>query len=67
MGVRELTSYIEKNYPYTLKKFRLQNCAVLIDGNNILKYLYRNDGTLNSSFCGEYDKYAAIADEFFET
>ena len=67
MGLRCLLSYIEKYHSDTLDNFNLQNCSIVIDGNNVLKRLYRSDLTLNSAYGGEYDKYAAIVATFFET
>ncbi|XP_044007884.1 protein asteroid-like [Aphidius gifuensis] len=66
MGVRGLTTYIEKTPHYYYNKFYLQNTKLVIDGWNLSFQIYRNFSQCNCSFGGDYHQYAKSVESFFE-
>ena len=67
MGVKGLRSFIKKYHPGTLKSCIIQNCKIVIDGKNLAYLLYENEKTLSEDVFGDYDKYAEVVNNFFET
>ncbi|GFO47092.1 protein asteroid homolog 1-like [Plakobranchus ocellatus] len=55
MGIRGLTGFIDKNQ-HLLHQYELQNCSVVLDGNNFYHYLY-HACHLQCNFGGDYDVY----------
>lgn len=67
MGVKSLSTYIRENVSKCIEKDRLQNCGVVIDGNNLAHDLYYQCPAINSCFGGDYDKFATYVQEYFQT
>ena len=66
MGVRGLKTFIETQCGDCLVKEDLHNCVLLIDGWNLLYYLYNTCKGSNPAFGGEYDKFEKTVKEFFD-
>lgn len=65
MGVRGLTTYIERNKHKYLKKHNLRDCQLVIDGNSLCAQLYKYNSKCNDVFGGDYDKFAKCIETFF--
>ena len=65
MGVWGLLTFV-KNNPELLSDHELHDCRVVIDGNNIMYYLYFNSN-VPFEFGGDYDQYASKCKCFFDT
>lgn len=65
MGVRGLTTFIKNKENKYLKKYKLHNCTVLLDGNSIASNLFIWSN-IESAFGGDYDKFAKYIKEFFK-
>jgi hypothetical protein len=65
MGVRGLTSYIEKHSDQYLEPYELKDCSIVIDGNSLASQLYSSVSNCNCAFGGDYDKYASCVKYFF--
>lgn len=66
MGIRGLTTYVQSNAEKYLESYKLQDCYVVIDGNNIASHLYSWFSKCNSAFGGDYDEYDKIVTDFFK-
>ncbi|XP_060802058.1 protein asteroid-like [Amyelois transitella] len=66
MGVRGLTTYVNRNQDAFLQQFFLHDSNLVIDGNGLCAQLYRS---LNffSAFGGDYDKFASYVRKFFKS
>ncbi|XP_075213309.1 single-strand DNA endonuclease protein asteroid [Lycorma delicatula] len=66
MGVRGLTTYIANNHRKYLKKYKLHNCYVIIDGNSLACQLFvKFTSKARCAFGGDYDKYVQYVRDFF--
>ncbi|KAK7077232.1 hypothetical protein SK128_020550 [Halocaridina rubra] len=65
MGIRGLTSYMT-NHQF-LENYRLRNCNVIIDGNNLAHNLHNECTGINVAFGGDFDKYANFVKKYFES
>ncbi|XP_044012903.1 protein asteroid-like [Aphidius gifuensis] len=66
MGIRGLTTYIEKNSDDFYETFLLQNTKLVIDGWNLSNRIYRNLSNCNCAFGGDYYQFAKSIEIFFE-
>lgn len=64
MGIRGLFTYIQNYANSALEWHKLCSCKLVIDGNNLAYELFENSSGINSSFGGDYDKYAAFVEDF---
>ncbi|GLV41471.1 asteroid [Carabus blaptoides fortunei] len=67
MGVRGLTTYIERNKEKYLRNHRLRDTHLVIDGNSLCAQLYKYQSKCNDVFGGDYDKFARCIEHFFTT
>ncbi|CAG9859644.1 unnamed protein product [Phyllotreta striolata] len=68
MGIRGLTTFIENRSHFYLENYQLHDTNLVIDGNSIACQLYRrHNKSLNDSFGGDYDRFAGIINNFFNT
>ncbi|XP_076297928.1 protein asteroid-like isoform X1 [Lasioglossum baleicum] len=66
MGIRGLTSYINRCSRNCLQDYELQNTYLVIDGNNIYRQLYYKYMGTTSSLCGgDYNVYEEVVINFF--
>lgn len=65
MGVRGLTTYIERNKNEYLKRHYLRDTYLVIDGNSLCAQLYQHYSKCNDVFGGDYDKFAKCIETFF--
>ncbi|XP_042909586.1 single-strand DNA endonuclease ASTE1 [Parasteatoda tepidariorum] len=65
MGVRGLTSFIEA-HPELTKPYRLHDCTVVIDGNNLIHFLY-SFYKINCAYGGDYNTFATKSKSYFST
>lgn len=65
MGVRGLTTYINKNEDIFLKDFVLYDSCVVIDGHSLCAQLYQRLNSF-SAFGGDYDKFFQYVRTFFK-
>ena len=66
MGVKGLFTFVKNNNKLLLIDHKLRDCRVVIDGNNIMYYLYFNSN-VPFEFGGDYDQYASKCKCFFDT
>ncbi|XP_053610966.1 protein asteroid [Plodia interpunctella] len=66
MGVRGLTTYVNKNQDAFLQQFFLYETNLVIDGNGLCAQLYRSLNCF-SAFGGDYDKFASYVRKFFKS
>ena len=64
MGVKRLRGFIDKN-PQLLQNYQLHNTRIIVDGNNLLFFLYFQH-KIPVSFGGEYLHYENIIRDFFQ-
>ncbi|KAJ8675444.1 hypothetical protein QAD02_011230 [Eretmocerus hayati] len=57
MGIAGLASYMDKHSSDFMKKYKLHDCPLVIDGNNILHQLFVDSGS-DYKCGGNYTKYA---------
>ena len=57
MGIRGLSSYIQNRSSKCLKDHELQNCNVVIDGNNLVHFSFLSCPRQNACFGGDYNQY----------
>lgn len=65
MGVRGLTTYINKHENTFLKQYYLHDCLLVIDGHSLSAQLFTAINCF-AAFGGDYDKYAARVRVFFQ-
>jgi len=63
MGIQGLTTFIDDN-PYLLTDYRLHDCRVVIDGNNLYHFLYYYFN-INVQYAGDYNLFAECVKYFF--
>lgn len=66
MGIRGLTTFIQNRSHLYLEEYELYNTNIVIDGNAIACQLYKWHCKSNDCFGGDYDKYAAAIENFFQ-
>ncbi|XP_045216982.2 protein asteroid homolog 1-like [Mercenaria mercenaria] len=66
MGVHGLTSYIRKKGDKYFCDYRLHDTKLIIDGSNLIYFLYSHF-QVSSHFGGDYDDFAEICKDFFNT
>lgn len=67
MGIKGLTSFIEKRSKLCMDNYKLQNTELVIDGDSIAYQLYSlHFSPKNCCFGGDYDRYCHIIKLFFQ-
>ncbi|XP_076641511.1 protein asteroid-like [Halictus rubicundus] len=66
MGIRGLTTYVNKCSSHCLQDYELQNTYLVIDGNNICYQIFYRYINTNSIFGGDYDIYEEAILKFFD-
>ncbi|XP_018577633.1 protein asteroid [Anoplophora glabripennis] len=66
MGIRGLTTFIQNRSHLYLEEYDLHDTSIVIDGNAIACQLYKWHCKSNDCFGGDYDKYAALIENFFQ-
>ncbi|KAK4880133.1 hypothetical protein RN001_008279 [Aquatica leii] len=66
MGVRGLTTFIANRSDAYLRKYKLHDTYLVIDGNSLAANLYQTNRTRNDCFGGDYDKYEKTICKFFD-
>ncbi|XP_076303734.1 protein asteroid-like [Lasioglossum baleicum] len=66
MGIRGLTTYINKYSSHCLQDYELQNTYLVIDGNNICYQIYYKYDNTTSLCGGDYNVYEEAVISFFD-
>uniref|UniRef100_A0A1B6DTK4 Asteroid domain-containing protein n=3 Tax=Clastoptera arizonana TaxID=38151 RepID=A0A1B6DTK4_9HEMI len=67
MGVRGLKTFIDSNQEKFLQDYKLHNCYIVIDGDNIAVKILFSENHDSENFGGSYYEYAKNIRKFFET
>ena len=65
MGVRGLTSYLEESAPFLGRLIELRDTKLIIDGDNLCNYLYKENG-FDCRCGGQYEEFYKKVLLFFE-
>lgn len=65
MGIKGLTTYINRNKDRFYQSYNLHDCFLVIDGCSLAYNLYNDVSNCYSAFGGDYDKYAIAIKNFF--
>ncbi|XP_039762537.1 protein asteroid [Pararge aegeria] len=66
MGVRGLTTYINRHQDLFLKDYYLHDTSLVIDGHSLCAQLYVSLNTSFPAFGGDYDNIALLTKKFFK-
>ena len=66
MGIRGLSTYIQDHHNLCIEWYKLHDCKVVIDGNNLAHEIFRSCYGINSAFGGDYDKFSAHVENYFK-
>lgn len=67
MGIKGIKKLIESNEGLFLANCELQGIALVIDGPNLLHYLFTTIGDLDFLHGGDYNEFASVIRDFFQT
>lgn len=67
MGIKGIKKLIESNEDLFLANCELQGTALVIDGPNLLHYLFTTSKDLDFLHGGDYNEFASVIRDFFQT
>lgn len=67
MGIKGIKKLIESNEGIFLANCELQSTALVIDGPNLLHYLFTTSRDLDFLHGGDYNEFASVIRDFFQT
>lgn len=67
MGIKGIKKLIESNEGLFLANCELQGIALVIDGPNLLHYLFTTIGDLDFLHGGDYNEFASVIRDFFHS
>ena len=65
MGVRGLTSYLKESAPFLGRQIELRDTKLIIDGDNLCNYLYKENG-FDCRCGGQYEEFYMKVLLFFD-